>query len=40
MLHQLLEILQHYQATDFVNFVTETSRGSFWRILIMLYHGV
>jgi hypothetical protein len=34
---QLLEILQHCQATDFVNFLTGPSRGFVWSIMIMVW---
>jgi hypothetical protein len=35
--HQALEILQHCQATDFLNFWPKTSPGSFWSILILFW---
>jgi hypothetical protein len=38
--YQRLEILQHCQAMDFVNFLTRDESWFFWNIPIMLYHGV
>jgi hypothetical protein len=37
MSYQLLEILQHCQATDFVNFLTEDES---WFVLEYLHYGV
>jgi hypothetical protein len=37
MSHQLIEILQHCQATYFLNFLTGTSRGSSWSIPIIVW---